>query len=319
MVEENEELIEQWWFKVFAKSVDTPLAQWLCERRLKHCCPKGTYGAECKDCTGGKDEPCSGHGSCDGDGTRGGSGKCKCSFGYAGDVCSVCGERFYEDFEEDGITKTCSECDKSCREGCTDGSPKGCHECKEGWVKSEEDGCIDYDECAEDEASCAADEYCSNTIGSKNCLKCDEACDGCTGRGVDKCKACRVGYEMIENECKDIDECVGGDVCLANGEQCLNQPGKYSCSCKDGYKRKNKKCIKSEPKKAAKKSSSKKSKTKKVKDYTMDNIQFFTALLGFGLVGIFLRDYIIVQSVAMSAFWSYLWWFSCRFDKSLMS
>jgi hypothetical protein len=46
----------------------------------------------------------------------------------------------------------------------------------------------------------------------------------------------------------------------------------------------------------------------------MDNVQFFTALIGFGVLGILLKQHFIGQSIAVSAFWSYIWWFSCRFD-----
>ena len=35
MVEENEELVEQWWFKVYAKGKEADLSLWLCQRRLK--------------------------------------------------------------------------------------------------------------------------------------------------------------------------------------------------------------------------------------------------------------------------------------------
>lgn len=34
------------------------------------------------------------------------------------------------------------ECHISCDGGCRDGTAKGCEGCKDGWLDSEEDGCI---------------------------------------------------------------------------------------------------------------------------------------------------------------------------------
>ena len=33
----------------------------------------------------------------------------------------------------------------------------------------------------------------------------------------------------------DVDECENSDLCHTNG-MCLNTPGSYMCSCKDGYR-----------------------------------------------------------------------------------
>ena len=59
------------------------------------------------------------------------------------------------------------ECHESCDGGCHDGSPKGCESCKDGWEESEEDGCVDKDECTGD--VCESNKYCVNTPGSFKC------------------------------------------------------------------------------------------------------------------------------------------------------
>lgn len=96
--------------------------QWLCMERLALCCPPGTYGPDClrescdghggmergvscvltfppnvlAACAGGPQQPCSGNGRCDGEGTRGGTGLCVCSPGYGGPFCAECGDGYYE-------------------------------------------------------------------------------------------------------------------------------------------------------------------------------------------------------------------------------
>lgn len=47
-------------------------------------------------CAGGPQQPCSGNGRCDGDGTRRGTGLCVCSPGYGGPFCAECGDGYYE-------------------------------------------------------------------------------------------------------------------------------------------------------------------------------------------------------------------------------
>jgi hypothetical protein len=43
----------------------------------------------------GTDAICSGHGTCDGDGWRGGTGKCKCDYGWGGKQCDACKKGFF--------------------------------------------------------------------------------------------------------------------------------------------------------------------------------------------------------------------------------
>lgn len=85
LAEKHESLIEEWWFK--RKKDDPDLHTFLCINNLKGknsiplqtsicqtilemtifalvCCPPSHYGAECKPCKGGIENPCSGHGKC---------------------------------------------------------------------------------------------------------------------------------------------------------------------------------------------------------------------------------------------------------------
>lgn len=74
----------------------------------------------------------------------------------------------------------------------------------------------------------------------------------------------------------------------------------------------------SEPKKStSKKSTSKTSKSKKSKsvhNFAMDNLQYFSALIGFGVLGVVLRKHLAAQVIAICAFWTYIYWFCSRFD-----
>ncbi|XP_065193433.1 protein slit-like [Sycon ciliatum] len=48
---------------------------------------------------------------------------------------------------------------------------------------------------------------------------------------------CYTGYakNFSTGSCDDIDECSTGDVCGSSTSDCVNQPGKYTCTCKVGY------------------------------------------------------------------------------------
>ncbi len=52
-------------------------------------------------CVGGSDRPCHGNGMCDGDGTRGGNGKCGCAHGYKGEFCLDCIDGFFGEVRND--------------------------------------------------------------------------------------------------------------------------------------------------------------------------------------------------------------------------
>ncbi|XP_032217761.1 cysteine-rich with EGF-like domain protein 2 isoform X2 [Nematostella vectensis] len=233
MVEEHEEALEKWWFKLQDKDKD--LKVWFCINEIKVCCPNGTYGAECKECPGGKSSPCNEHGDCQGAGTRSGSGKCDCHSGYEGDACDECTDDYYEDKGDDG-KMSCKACHESCFGGCHGGTAKDCSACKSGWEQSEEEGCKDVDECQEVD-KCSGGEYCVNEPGSFRCEACHESCKGnCSGEGPKACQECNSGYNMTEEEgCKDYDECAAdtSNSLCSPGEYCKNSPGSFECKACD--------------------------------------------------------------------------------------
>ncbi|XP_064604694.1 protein disulfide isomerase CRELD2-like isoform X2 [Liolophura sinensis] len=242
LLEEHEELVEQFWFKEYAKQKDTDFFEWFCIDRIKVCCPNNTFGPNCKPCEGGLKRPCKDNGFCEGEGTREGTGKCVCHSGYNGDRCDECKDGYYEASSNDTHTD-CQDCDNSCKYTCQEAGPKGCDECKEGYMDTEENGCEDIDECTNKPELCGKNFYCENTPGSFSCIKCDNECLGCTAQGTDKCTECRSGYHLIDGHCKDVDECsLAEPVCTKDHEKCTNREGGYTCICDIGYEREGDEC-----------------------------------------------------------------------------
>ena len=225
-----EEDIEEWWQQgTIETPVDpTTMLGWLCISKAKVCCAKGTYGKQCSECPGGKDRPCSGHGTCAGDGQRTGSGKCTCNAGWTGAVCDTCSDGYF--LMGSGATAdfTCQACDTACTT-CIGPGPSGCTTCREGYRHDAGSGCTDVDECARDIGSCEAGKFCSNTAGSFLCVKCDRACGtACTGSGARACTDCADGYELTDNGCDDVDECKTGSACEST-DYCVNTRGSVVC------------------------------------------------------------------------------------------
>ncbi|KAM3926907.1 protein disulfide isomerase CRELD2 [Leptodactylus fuscus] len=238
MVEEHEEQIEKWWFKLRKKSPD--LLKWLCIETIKVCCPPGTYGRDCLACLGGSERPCHGNGFCSGDGTRLGDGTCQCKAEYTGPFCLDCADGYFS-FERNDTHSVCTACHESCKT-CDGPSNTGCKECKEGWAKVD-DSCVDVDECAAETFQCEENQYCLNTEGSFSCERCDKSCAGCSGEGPDKCKDCTTGYILEDDKCTDVNECDSAEkVCLRDNENCVNTPGSYTCVCAEGFEDKDGKC-----------------------------------------------------------------------------
>nr|XP_056702926.1 protein disulfide isomerase CRELD2 [Euleptes europaea] len=238
MVEEHEEHIEVWWFKWRKKNPD--LFKWFCIEKIEVCCPAGTYGPDCLACRGGSNRPCHGNGRCDGDGTRSGDGSCSCNKEYKGEFCLECSDGYYSSHKND-THSVCTVCHDSCKT-CTGATNTDCQDCKEGWTKSE-DACVDVDECAVEESPCSSDQYCLNTDGSFSCKACDISCLECTGEGPGKCKSCIAGYEMEDEKCTDVNECVlPGKVCERENEDCVNTLGGFKCMCAEGFEDKDGVC-----------------------------------------------------------------------------
>jgi hypothetical protein len=265
MLESKEEVIENWWFKHYAKGVDTDLFTYLCVSRMKVCCPNGTFGMDCRDCDGGRAKPCKGNGQCVGDGTRSGTGSCTCNVGYTGQLCDACIDGFFEDSKDSGRI-VCRPCHGSCKLTCSEAGPLGCDDCRDGWTLSDDNGCVDENEC-EDEMICEENEFCLNTEGSYKCLVCNKACQTCSGstasdctkcaskhyrdvNGVcrpchvscvsscsddtsESCDMCDKGWiqNTVNGACQDVDECSAVNRTLCDvDEYCVNTVGSYKCA-----------------------------------------------------------------------------------------
>lgn len=162
LLEDFEELIEEWW----KKQTELPsLYEFLCIEKGEVCCPVGKFGPNCDPCL-----DCHDNGVCKGNGTRKGNGKCLCDPGYAGDGCLECDKGYYESFKDE--TKLlCSNCHMACDErGCKGAGSKSCVGCKDGWVRDKEGNCIDIDECSRKENPCKSNQFCVNNEGSFSCL-----------------------------------------------------------------------------------------------------------------------------------------------------
>ncbi len=104
------------------------LKQLVCIDSLKVCCADGTFGKDCKPCPGLVDgQACSAHGRCDGAGTRGGKGTCKCDKGYKGKTCNACSKGYYRD----EVARTCLPCPSACTV-CTGPTVDQCSQVWEG-------------------------------------------------------------------------------------------------------------------------------------------------------------------------------------------
>ncbi|XP_014233062.1 cysteine-rich with EGF-like domain protein 2 [Trichogramma pretiosum] len=203
LAEELESEIEEWWFK--KQETDPDLFEYLCITKAERCCPKDTYGPQCTECPGFPDSVCNNNGKCKGAGTRKGNGKCTCDRGYTGDSCFECASGFYQSYK-DKRKLLCTACHSACKGDCTGGSPQDCTEdCHSGWRKIEEKGCVDIDECVENEESCPKNHFCINNEGNFTCIACDRACDGCYGDGPDMCEKCAERFIKKDNICVDTD------------------------------------------------------------------------------------------------------------------
>lgn len=243
MVEEHEEQIEKWWFKMKKKHSD--LLKWFCIETIEVCCPSGTYGPDCLACLGGSERPCHGNGFCKGDGTRSGDGSCSCKVEYTGPFCLECADGYYST-EKNDTHAFCTACHQACKT-CTGATNNDCQICKEGWTKTNEEACVDVDECAVEDPPCKDNEYCLNSEGSYSCKACDQSCTGCTGGGADECKNCTSGYTLQEDTCTDINECETGEkLCFRENEDCINTPGSYKCACSEGFEDKDGECTQNE-------------------------------------------------------------------------
>ncbi|XP_061599145.1 complement component C1q receptor [Cololabis saira] len=128
----------------------------------------------------------------------------------AGDVQCFCEEGY--ELEGDGLSCTMKDvcgpdtCEHQCVMGRTGFSCK----CPDGFELHENQrNCSDIDEC---QSQACEGHLCVNTHGSYMCL-------------------CKEGYEMVDGECIDVDECAQPRC----QQGCLNTVGSFFCSCYEGY------------------------------------------------------------------------------------
>uniref|UniRef100_A0A3B5A1Z9 CD93 molecule n=1 Tax=Stegastes partitus TaxID=144197 RepID=A0A3B5A1Z9_9TELE len=76
-------------------------------------------------------------------------------------------------------------------------------------LNEDQRSCSDIDEC---QSQACGDHLCSNTHGSHTCV-------------------CKDGYQMVDGECSDVDECVQPRC----EHSCLNSIGSFSCYCNEGF------------------------------------------------------------------------------------
>ncbi|VDL66708.1 unnamed protein product [Nippostrongylus brasiliensis] len=187
------------------------------------------------------------------------TGACRCYPGFEG------APPLRECKDVDECSTGLHKCDESAR----------CHNyvggyacfCPMGYRKTEKGQCVDIDECAESHSSCcSANATCVNKRGSYGC-KCNEGFSGdgyscmpsekrgCTeaewavancGKnhmcmvdptGKKDCDMCKMGFEMKDGECVDINECGQSHLNMCDRNAiCNNLMGTYACQCKKGFR-----------------------------------------------------------------------------------
>ena len=72
----------------------------------------------CTPCQGYPSKICNGNGDCSGEGTKYGTGECKCFDGYDGEDCSICAKNYYASYKDENKL-LCSKCHPACDGECT--------------------------------------------------------------------------------------------------------------------------------------------------------------------------------------------------------
>ncbi|XP_060939077.1 complement component C1q receptor [Limanda limanda] len=128
----------------------------------------------------------------------GGEVKCFCKEGY--------------DLDEDGLSCRIKDLCRvaTCEHQCVMEETGYSCKCPHGFKLDENQrNCFDIDEC---QSQACGDNLCVNTLGSYTC-------------------ECKDGYEKVDGECIDVDECIQSR--CEHG--CLNNIGSFSCYCNQGF------------------------------------------------------------------------------------
>ncbi len=91
-----------------------------------------------------------------------------------------------------------------------------------GWFV--DDFSVSADACAATPAPCKANETCAVAANA-----------------TAVCTACKPGFQVVANQCVDVDECATAGSCGANAS-CTNSPGSFACACLAGYSGDGKNC-----------------------------------------------------------------------------
>jgi len=177
LLEDQEEYLEDWFFN---RQDKTDLFEDLCVDHLERCCLQNRWGAQCEECPGGVENPCSGHGTCHSEGERSSPSKhhgtCTCDKGYTGTLCDECKNKFIK------AGDTCEECSSVCEGQCVAPGPSGCTACVKGYELLDDIGCTDINECEREGCGDPLEE-CVNSEGSYECV-------------------CKTGYTRLAGKCQ---------------------------------------------------------------------------------------------------------------------
>jgi len=188
---------------------------------------------------------------------------CKCNDGYT----SHTGDTSCTDIDECAAAVNTHTCKINGDSGatCVNLVPSFKCTCSSttGWsLVSNDQRCIDINECNAGTHSCHADATCDNIDGGYNCT-CNSGYygNGLTGSELtctdtNECAAtdtyncpdmstcsntpgsydcvCNTGYEKVNGSCVDIDECNSTLTCHQNAT-CANTVGSYDCTCNTGH------------------------------------------------------------------------------------